>query len=213
VGDRSVFVAVVNDETVSEFVPRFGTGADHKVLGMRLPYAAIGVNVMDIDDKVAVSPVLMVFARVSRTLKRKFPALDASHTEMLVTISPFVPAQFDQDGSVAVMALDPADATDQVIAGRVVTDDTFDVPAAPGSPVCNCTNVVAGAVNAVPASMSSHLLARVVAARPLAIAIVLRRGHGQVCGDGEDADDNGRRRRRHFIAHQVSAFLKPVDQF
>jgi hypothetical protein len=163
---------------------------------MGFPYAAIGVNVIDIDDKVAVSPVLIVFDKVSSTENRKFPADDASQTLMLVTISPFVPAQFDHAGKVVVIAFDPADAADQVIAGRVVTDETFDVPAAPGSPVCNCTNVVAGAVNAVPASMSSHLFASVVAARPLAtvaaLRVRLRWRDRQVRGRGEDTDDGSR---------------------
>src|SRR5260370_35402551 len=114
-------------------------------------------------DSVAVSPGFVVLGRVSSQLNRKFPERDASQTEMLVTTSPLVPAQFDHAGNVAAIAFAPADAAAHVIPGRVVTDDTFDVPAAPGSPVCSCTNVLAGALNKVPPSMSSHLFASVVA--------------------------------------------------
>src|SRR5258708_823620 len=158
------------------------------------------------EDSVAVSPVLIVLARVSSTLNRKFPELDASQTEMLVTTSPLVPAQFDHAGNVAAMATAPAEAAAHVIAGRVVTDDTLLVPAAPGSPVCSCTNVD-GAVNAVPPSMLSHLLARVVAARPLAIVVVLvavlvaGRGHRQVRGRRELADYGSGRRWRVIVRH------------
>src|SRR5258708_4310171 len=91
------------------------------------------------EDSVAVSPVLIVLARVSSTLNRKFPELDASQTEMLVTTSPLVPAQFDHAGNVAAMATAPAEAAAHVIAGRVVTDDTLLVPAAPAPPASVCS--------------------------------------------------------------------------
>src|SRR5258708_38993493 len=100
------------------------------------------------EDSVAVSPVLIVLARVSSTLNRKFPELDASQTEMLVTTSPFVPP-----------------------------------------------------------SMLSHLLARVVAARPLAIVVVVVAvlvaggGHRQVRGRRELADYGSGRRWRVIVRH------------
>src|SRR5258708_6297530 len=154
--------------------------------------------------RVAVSPVLIVLARVSRTLNMKFPELAASQTEMLVTTSPLVPAQFDHAGNVAAIAFAPADAAAHVIPGRAAPDDPFDVPAAPGSPVCSCTNVLAGALNAVAPSMSSHLFARVTAASPLAIVAVLhvvRRGHRQVRGRGQDAHHGSGRRGRLIVRH------------
>ncbi len=95
------------------------------------------MNEIVIEDNVKVSPVLTVLDAVSSTENRKLPLAFASQMEMFVTTSPFVPAQFAHAGNVAVIAFDPADAADQVIAGRVVTDDTFDVPFGPGSPVCN----------------------------------------------------------------------------
>src|SRR5258708_20077450 len=109
------------------------------------------------EGRVVVCPGLILLGRVSRTLKRKFPELDASQTEMLVTTSPLVPAQFDHAGNVAAIAIAPADAAAHVIAGRVVTADTFDVPAAPGSPAGSSTTVD-GPANAVPPRLLSHSL-------------------------------------------------------
>jgi hypothetical protein len=90
---------------------------------------------MDRLARFSVSPVFTVLDAVSAAENRKFPPEELSHTEMWLTTSPFVPAQVAQDGSVVVMALEPADAAAQVRAGRVVTDDTLAVPAAPGMAV------------------------------------------------------------------------------
>jgi hypothetical protein len=67
------------------------------------------------------------------------PDVDADQNEISVSVSGDVPAQFDQAGAVPVDAIDPDDADAHVTAGRVVTDDTLDVPADPGAPVCSCT--------------------------------------------------------------------------
>jgi hypothetical protein len=66
------------------------------------------------------------------------PDVDADHRVIHETISPFVPAHDDQV-CVSDETIDPPDADAQVIASRVVTDETLDVPADPGSPVCNWT--------------------------------------------------------------------------
>jgi hypothetical protein len=130
-----------------------------------MAYAAIGVNANVSDVRFNVSPFVMAFDDVSATENRKFPAVVESHTEMWEIVSD--PADHDvQDGSVVVIAFDPVDAADHVSAFRVVSADTFDVPADPGSPVCSFTAVVAGAENAVAPSMSSHLFARFTACRP-----------------------------------------------
>jgi len=123
----------------------------------------IVTNVKDV--RFSVSPVLIVFEAVKVAENRKFPALVASHAEICETTSPFVPAQLAQLG-VFDMALDPADAADHDTVGLVVTDDAFAVPAEPGSPVCNFTAHVLGAVKAVPANMSSHLFAKLAALIP-----------------------------------------------
>lgn len=59
-------------------------------------------------------------------------------------------AVIDQDGFVPVNAIAPPAAGPYVACERVVTAETFAVPLAPGSPVCNCTRKVAGCVHAVP---------------------------------------------------------------
>jgi hypothetical protein len=68
------------------------------------------------------------------------PEDDADQNEMSVSVSGDVPAQFVQAGAVPVDDCDPADAAAHDTAGRVVTLDTLDVPAAPGAPVCSWTN-------------------------------------------------------------------------
>ena len=68
---------------------------------------------------------------------KKLPADDASHTLIPVTTSLFVPAQEAHDG-VFVREIAPALAAPKVAAGRVVTDDTFDVPTVP-APVLVCS--------------------------------------------------------------------------
>jgi hypothetical protein len=63
------------------------------------------------------------------------PNVDADQKLTSVSISPLLPAQLDQAGIVPLAATDPPDADAHVTAGRVVTLDTFDVPALPGAPV------------------------------------------------------------------------------
>ena len=77
-----------------------------------------------------VAPVGMVTELVSCADQRKLPALAASHTLMPVTTSLLVPAQDAHDG-VFVNEITPAEAAPNVAAGRVVTLDTFVVPAVP----------------------------------------------------------------------------------
>src|SRR5215469_8615740 len=95
------------------------------------------------------------------------------------------PSHAAHDG-VPVIAFDPAEAAPQVTALRTPPTEPVHgdvVPAAPGSAVCSPTYDPAGAVNAVPPSMSSHLLASVVAAMPVVIlaphsSLRLRTGAG-----------------------------------
>jgi hypothetical protein len=103
---------------------------------MAASYAAIGVSATDKLVKLSVSPVLIVFDALRAALNRKFPAVLLSHTLMWVTTSPFVPAHDDHDG-VLLLLIDPADAAENVTSGRVVTELALEVPADPGSPVCN----------------------------------------------------------------------------
>jgi hypothetical protein len=100
---------------------------------------------------------------------RKFPADDASHTEMCEIVSVAVivnTGEFDK-------AIEPADAAENVADCLVVTAEALDAADAPGSPICSLMNVPAGAVNAVPLSMFSHWLARVVAASPTVMIVLL----------------------------------------
>jgi hypothetical protein len=70
---------------------------------------------------------------------RKFPADDASHSEMWVIVSDVVMLYVDSDDSV----IEPPAAAFQVTAFRVVTADAAVVPAAPGSAVCSLQNTSA----------------------------------------------------------------------
>jgi hypothetical protein len=100
-----------------------------------------------------VSPVWTVFDAVSAIEYRNVPAVDASQIEKWVIVSGEVPAHDAHDGNVAANAHDPPDDAEKVTAGRVVTDDTFAVAAAPGSPVCSFTKFPAGAVDATARNM------------------------------------------------------------
>jgi len=93
--------------------------------------------VSDAAVKFRVAPVGMVTDEPKFADHRKFPADAASHTEIPVTTSLFVPAHDAHDG-VFVSEIAPALAAPNVAAGRVVTDDTFDVPAVP-APVDVCS--------------------------------------------------------------------------
>jgi hypothetical protein len=57
-----------------------------------------------------------------------------------------------------VIAFKPFADAPHVSAGRVVTDATFVVPAAPGSPTCNWTNVPTSPSSAVFAAATAHPL-------------------------------------------------------
>lgn len=127
-------------------------------------HAASGVSANVNDDSVNVSPLVIDFAVVNAAENKKFPAVVESQTEMWDSVSE--PDAHDAQDKVPDIAFDPPDAADQVIAFRVVFADAAVVAAAPGSAVCSFTAVVAGAVNAVPASMSNHLLARFTVCRP-----------------------------------------------
>jgi hypothetical protein len=92
-----------------------------------------------IDMSASESPVSIVTGFVSCIEKPNVPDVDADQNEMSVMISPFVPAHVVQVGAVPVELIAPAAADAQETASRVVTDETLDVPADPGAPVCSCT--------------------------------------------------------------------------
>jgi len=77
-----------------------------------------------------VAPVVIVTELPKFADHRKLPPDDASQNETPVTTSLLVPAHDDQAG-VLLRLIEPADAAANVAAGRVVTDETFDVPAPP----------------------------------------------------------------------------------
>ena len=82
--------------------------------------------------RLSVSPVFTVLDADSAIENRKFPAPAASHSEMCVTTSPFVPAHVAHDGVLFCVMTPDAEAPN-VIEGRVVTDETDD-PSAGGPP-------------------------------------------------------------------------------
>src|SRR5687767_11944309 len=103
---------------------------------------------------------------------------------MWVTTSPLVPAHDAHDATGDPDAdCDPPAAAPKFSDSRVVTLETFAVPDAPGSPVCNCTNRVVTAVKVaaeVPRSTLSHALAVLAALRPTVTGHPpRRRPHGQ----------------------------------
>jgi hypothetical protein len=89
--------------------------------------------------RVSESPVCMTTLEESCMENPNVPELEADQKEISVSVSGDVPAQLVQAGAVPVEAIDPPDDAAHVTAGRVVTLDTLDVPAAPGAPVCSCT--------------------------------------------------------------------------
>jgi hypothetical protein len=92
----------------------------------------------EIAVKVSESPVSMTTLAESCIDMLKVPPLEAVQNEMSVSTSPLVPAHELHPGWL-LAETDPPEAEPQVTASRVVTDDTFAVPAVPGSPVCSCT--------------------------------------------------------------------------
>ena len=90
----------------------------------------------DIEVKVSESPVSMVTLELSVIDIPNVPDVDADQNVMSVSVSPFVPAQEVHSGSFDADTV-PADAVPHVTASRVVTLDTFAVPADPGVPKCS----------------------------------------------------------------------------
>jgi hypothetical protein len=119
---------------------------------------------------------------VRAKLYKKVPAVDASQTEKCVIVSGDVPAHDAQTGNVAASAQDPPDAAENVIAGRVVTDDGAVVAAAPGSAVWSLAKFPAGAVLAVARNIwSKTLFANATVTRPTVMGwSPLRRRSGRV---------------------------------
>jgi hypothetical protein len=105
-------------------------------------YGALGyeafVMVSDAEDRVKVSPVLIVLDAVSCALHRNVPEEAASQKDTCETTSPFVPAQDVHEGVVEEFST-PVVGVVNVIDGRVVTEETEVVPAAPGLAVCSWT--------------------------------------------------------------------------
>jgi hypothetical protein len=92
------------------------------------------------------SPDAHAFCAVSATENRNVPALLAVHTEMWVRVSE-VPPFVHADGAVPRDRDDPDEELENTKLFRVVDPaETLAVPAAPGSPVCSCTNVPATAL-------------------------------------------------------------------
>jgi hypothetical protein len=118
--------------------------------------------------RVKVSPLVTDFEVVKATEYRKFPAVDASQIETCVNVSE--PDAHDAHVGVFDIVNTPPDAAENVAETRVVFALAAVAPAAPGSAVCNFTNVPAGAVNAVPRSMFNHEFARFALAKPTVIA-------------------------------------------
>jgi hypothetical protein len=99
------------------------------------PYEAVGIEI-ETETSVSESPVSMVTGELRSMDSPNAPDVLADQNEMSVSVSGEVPAQFVHSGSL-LAATDPADALPHVTASRVVTDDTFAVPFAPGAPVCS----------------------------------------------------------------------------
>jgi hypothetical protein len=91
--------------------------------------------------RLRLSPVFIVTLADSVTAAWKLPAVLASHPLIAVTVSPLVPAHEFHDGSVPFADTLAPDAVAHVVAGRVVTDETFAVPADPGAPLWSCVFV------------------------------------------------------------------------
>src|SRR5215217_6753096 len=135
---------------------------------IRRAKAAIGVSATVSVVSANVLPVAHAWVEPNAAEKRKLPAVEASQALMWLRVSEVPPLVHDD--AIEVIAFDPAAAAAHVTCLRVASPTAAAVaPAAPGSAVWSLMNVLVGAVNAVPANMSSHLFANVVAARPTAI--------------------------------------------
>lgn len=103
---------------------------------------------------------------------RKTPAVVLSQNETWLNVSEVPPLV--QPPDMEAMDLEPAAAAFQVTDLRVVSPAAAAVvPAEPGSAVWSLTANTVGAVNAVPANMSSHLLARLAFERPTVTTVPL----------------------------------------
>src|SRR5262252_7907949 len=149
---------------------------------------------MVIGDTTTLLPVTTVCADETGQENRKLPALLASQNDTWVITTGDVNDHDDQVGEFDA-DFAPPEAADQVTDRRVRDAMVLAVPAAPGSPVCAVTNDPAGAVNAVPASMSSHLFASVVAARP-AVTRTPFRTYGTATPQGRAVSPAHRRSHR-----------------
>jgi hypothetical protein len=85
------------------------------------------------------------------------PAVELSQKEIWVRVSVVPPLV--QLGLVPVIVIDPPEAADQVMAGRVVEPTAAAEPPVVGSPVWSFTYTLAIPVKVVPRNTSSHLLA------------------------------------------------------
>jgi hypothetical protein len=95
------------------------------------------------DVSVNESADAQAFDAVSATENRNVPLVLAVHTEMWVRVSD-VPPFVHADGAPLSARADPDDEAAKVAELRVVEPtEMADVPAAPGSAVCSCTNVPA----------------------------------------------------------------------
>jgi hypothetical protein len=94
----------------------------------------MGVNAMLCDVMLSVSPLVIAFGVVRANEYKKFPAVRLSHTDTCEIVSE-PDAQDAQDGSVAWIAFEPAEAAAHAMITRVVFADAAVVPAAPGSAV------------------------------------------------------------------------------
>jgi hypothetical protein len=92
-------------------------------------------------ERVNVSAEAQAFDAVSATEPRNVPDVDAVHNEICVSVSD-VPPLVHAEGGVPSDSDDPDDEEEKTKEFRVVEPTlTLEVPAAPGSPVCSCTNV------------------------------------------------------------------------
>jgi hypothetical protein len=101
-----------------------------------------------IDVSVRLSPVFIVTLLDNVIDMLNVPSDASVQKLMSVSTSGLVPAQFVHAGWLLALTL-AADAAFHVTAGRVVVDETLDVPFGPGAPVCNWTKLLAGLVVSV----------------------------------------------------------------
>jgi hypothetical protein len=116
---------------------------------------------------VKLSPTATVRAVSRASEPRNVPAVVADQKETCEYCSAVL--TFVQAMS-AEFVIDPDDAAEHVTAFRVVSVAAFDVPAAPGSPVCNFTQNAAGAVQETLRHRESRIELATPLARPVATA-------------------------------------------